>query len=330
MKTWILLAFTVLLAGASPAAAETALQAGPLVFQPSTAFDTRCVPGGFARMLLKSSSPVDSVTVICMSAEGKTVSRGTAFPLNTASPRLNWGGIIGLPSTISPGLYRLVLEAKSGGSIFLQDTVLEVNGREFLSEEITLNETLTTLRTEPDPKKVQESKELAKVLATPHADALHETGLFLRPVDPVRTSSFYGDRRQYRYSDSKVEISVHYGMDYALPDGKPVAACGAGRVVLSADRIMSGNTVIIEHMPGVYSIYYHMSERLVRTGDVVERGGLIGKVGHSGLATGPHLHWEVQISGVAVDPEAFFTASILDKSPVFDSIFPLLTAKGGE
>jgi murein DD-endopeptidase MepM/ murein hydrolase activator NlpD len=299
-------------------------------FQPSTAFDSKTVPGGIARILVRSASAIDALSAVCVNGGGKTVSTGTVFRLQPGDPQSDWEGIIGLPSTLPAGIYRLVIEARSREMALLQDSVLEVHERTFLSEDIPLDQGLTTLRTVPDPKKTQEAKEFARVLATHDANAVFEKGVFLRPVEPLRTSAFYGDRRRYLYADSRVEVSVHYGVDYALPDGKPVAACGMGKVVFSGMRILTGNTIVIEHMPGVFSLYYHMSARDVKTGEIVDRGRVIGKVGSTGLATGPHLHWEVQVSGVAVDPEALFTCAILDKNPVFDSIFPLLTAKGGE
>ncbi len=311
-------------------AAEDAAQAGRGFFRPETAFDSESEAGSIVRVLMRSATAIDEISAVIVNEIGKTVARGTVFRVRPGLPLSDWGGVIGLPSTLAPGLYRLVIEARSGENGFLQDTVVEVHDRAFLSEDIPLNSSLTSLRSVPDPRKTQEARELARVLATPHADAVLETGAFIRPVSALRTTAFYGDRRRYLYSDSRVEVSLHNGMDYAAQDGVPVYACGKAMVVFSGDRIMSGNTVVLEHMPGVFSLYYHMSARAVETGEIVAMGTLIGKVGHSGLATGSHLHWEVQVSGVAVDPERLLGLSILDKTPVFDSIFALMTPKGGE
>ena len=311
-------------------AAEDAAQAGRTFFRPETAFDSESEAGSIVRILVRSVSAIDAISALIVNGNGKTVARGTVFRVRPGLPLSDWGGVIGLPSTLAPGIYRLVIEARSGENGFLQDTVVEVHERAFLSEDIPLNSSLTTLRSVPDPKKTEEARELARVLATPHADAVLETGAFIRPVSALRTTAFYGDRRRYLYSDSRVDVSVHNGMDYAAMDGVPVYACGRARVVFSGDRIMSGNTVVLEHMPGVFSLYYHMSSRTVKTGEIVAKGKLIGKVGHSGLATGSHLHWEVQVSGIAVDPEKLLGLPILDKDPVFNSIFALTTPKGGE
>jgi murein DD-endopeptidase MepM/ murein hydrolase activator NlpD len=72
---------------------------------------------------------------------------------------------------------------------------------------------------------------------------------------------------------------------------------------MARDRIVTGNTVVIEHLPGVFSLYYHLDSIGVDEGDVVEQGERIGTVGMTGLATGPHLHWEIRVGGVPVAPE---------------------------
>jgi hypothetical protein len=311
----------------APAQAADTLSAA---FYPRVAFDAVSEQGGVVRFLLRSPSVVDSVQGHLIDLAGKQVAKAAVFKLAPRVPVSDWGGAVGVPSTLSPGTYRLIIGAQSGQNGFLQDVIVEIRWRSFLSEEIPLTPALTTLRTVPDPKKTSEAQELYRVLSTPHADSVFEWENFLKPLAPRRTSAFYGDRRQYRYSDSRIEVSVHNGMDYAADEGVPVAACGKGRVVLSAERILTGNTVVIEHLPGVFSLYYHMSSRSVKTGDVVEKGGLVGKVGHTGLATGAHLHWELQVAGVAVDPERLIGGSLLDKNPVFDSIFALSKPKGGD
>jgi murein DD-endopeptidase MepM/ murein hydrolase activator NlpD len=93
-------------------------------------------------------------------------------------------------------------------------------------------------------------------------------------------------------------------------------------------RILTGNTVIIEHLPGLFSVYYHMSEILVKTGDVVEQGALVGSVGMTGFATGPHLHWEVEAAGVAVDPDALVGRPLLDKKADFFDIEHAVSTEG--
>ena len=98
---------------------------------------------------------------------------------------------------------------------------------------------------------------------------------------------------------------MHNGNDYGIPEGTEVKACADGKVVMAENRISTGWSIVIEHLPGLYSLYYHLSKMDVKEGDMVKQGDLIGKSGSTGLATGPHLHWEMRLNGSAVRPEFF-------------------------
>ena len=74
---------------------------------------------------------------------------------------------------------------------------------------------------------------------------------------------------------------------------------------MSEERISTGNTIVIEHLPGVYSLYYHLDTLLAGCGEFVRAGTLIGRSGNTGLSTGPHLHWEFRVNGEAVSPDWF-------------------------
>ena len=76
---------------------------------------------------------------------------------------------------------------------------------------------------------------------------------------------------------------------------------------MAEDRVSTGWSICIEHLPGLYSLYYHMSELKVNVGDMVEEQQLIGLSGATGLATGPHLHWEMRLYMEAVNPDYFVT-----------------------
>jgi murein DD-endopeptidase MepM/ murein hydrolase activator NlpD len=91
-------------------------------------------------------------------------------------------------------------------------------------------------------------------------------------------------------------------------------------VVLARSRIVTGNSVVIEHLPGVYSLYYHLDKIEVTEGAIVNTGALIGLSGATGLATGPHLHWEIRVSGENTDPDAFISRPLLDKDAVLSKM----------
>jgi murein DD-endopeptidase MepM/ murein hydrolase activator NlpD len=249
-------------------------------------------PGGLAVAYTPESR--ESFPIMLLDERGRVVSRGTSFRWGTG-----WLSLIGIPATARPGAYELQLP--------LIGVPFRVTARTFASETIPLTETLTALRTQPDPRKTAEAAELLHLLETADPAAVHETGPFAVPLAKPRRTAGYGDRREYRYANGRADFSVHNGVDLALPEGTPVSACGSGRVVMAKERVVTGWTVAIEHLPGLYSLYCHMSGVAVEVGELVEKGQRIGSLGMTGLATGPHLHWEVLAGGVAVDPDRLTT-----------------------
>ncbi len=232
-----------------------------------------------------------------------------------------WILLFGIPSTAASGEARLKVAvnpyaAASSDEIVGETRILRgttvVRTRLFASERIALNNVMTALRTEPDPRKDEESRVLWELLHTTDLRARYHTGTFMMPVESFRYTSNFGDRRTYAYTDGNTAGAIHNGVDLAAPTGTPVAATGRGRIVMATDRIVTGGTVVIEHLPSVFSLYYHLDTLEVERGRIVERGEIIGTVGSTGLSTGPHLHWELRVSGAAVDPEVFIEIPYLD------------------
>jgi len=125
---------------------------------------------------------------------------------------------------------------------------------------------------------------------------------FLRaPVDFTRISSNFNPRRLHPILN---RIRAHQGVDYAAPNGTPIKAAGDGKVEFEGWKGGYGRAVILQHGGGVTTLYGHMSgfARGLRTGQRVRQGQIIGYVGHSGAATGPHLHYEYRINGVHKNP----------------------------
>jgi biotin carboxyl carrier protein len=122
---------------------------------------------------------------------------------------------------------------------------------------------------------------------------------FVWPVKGT-ISGLYGSRRVLNGEPR----APHLGLDIAAAEGTPVVAPTEGTVVLAAkDFFFTGNTVMIDHGQGLSTIYAHLSRLAVEAGDHVAQGQVIGAVGRSGRATGPHLHWGVHLDGVGLDPE---------------------------
>ncbi|MDF5711404.1 MAG: M23 family metallopeptidase [Nostoc sp. S4] len=144
-----------------------------------------------------------------------------------------------------------------------------------------------------------------KALQTPEK---YWNGVFLRP-NAGRMSTNYGVRRYY--NGKFAEDYYHRGLDYAGAAGSAVIAPAAGRVALvgrvSQGFRIHGNVVGIDHGQGVTSIFMHLSRINVKEGDFVKAGQLIGAVGATGAATGPHLHWGLYVNGLSVDPTPWRT-----------------------
>jgi murein DD-endopeptidase MepM/ murein hydrolase activator NlpD len=286
--------------------------------------------GQLLRMYVWSVEPLESLAVQ-IGAPGKSpLTTAAGFLAESQKGTDMWVALVGLPSWSTPRDYTLTLTAVAGQRSFLLMQPFTLRNRKFFSERIPLTAELTDIATVPDAHKRDESHILATVLATPHPDALFETGSFIVPIPGGRRTSGYGDRREYDYSDGSKGYSVHLGVDIASPTGTPVPACGRGRVVFADIRILTGNTVVIEHLPGLFSVYYHMSSIAVKKDDMVEKGQVIGAVGMTGFATGPHLHWEVEATGVAVDPDELAEGPLLDKNADFPDIDGAVAPKGGD
>jgi murein DD-endopeptidase MepM/ murein hydrolase activator NlpD len=106
----------------------------------------------------------------------------------------------------------------------------------------------------------------------------------------------------YRVYNGGLAESFHYGVDFGGGALLNIYAPAPGRVVFAGPLDIRGNITIIDHGWGVYSAYLHQQEMYVRVGDVVEPGQVIGIVGKTGRVSGPHLHWEVWVGGVPVEP----------------------------
>jgi len=248
--------------------------------------------------------------VVMFSPDGGENDRFQSFPLEVRSDlgrsdRSLQRVLVPLSSTMSEGTYGLSFFTREGA--LLEEREVKITNRSFRRETIPLSYSLTELRSSKDPKKYQESIEIQEIYASFNPQKVLGSMSLNHPLPPKESGSYrvtseYGDRRIYSYSDESTARSIHSGIDFAAAIGTPVLAVEAGQIVLAADRIISGNSVVIEHLPGVYSIYFHLDKLDVEQGNRVQAGQQIGTVGMTGLATGPHLHYEVRVNGVAVDP----------------------------
>ena len=120
------------------------------------------------------------------------------------------------------------------------------------------------------------------------------------PLEGI-TTSLYGHRRFFNDQPR----SPHSGLDIAAPTGTPIVAPAPARVALVDDLYYNGKSVFLDHGQGLITMYCHLSEQTVSTGELVQQDQVIGFVGATGRVTGPHLHWSVSLNGYRIDPLAF-------------------------
>jgi len=259
------------------------------------------LPAPFVEVHLNPSPALQGQTVVIhVRTEGPARVKGTllrqAFELITDSPESGEGWtLVGIPALTEPGQYGLWLAAEGyepGVRIWL--TVLS---GDFRTDYIQLSAETSRLL---DPALIQE--EWAKL--NRHWSYLRPSKLWQGPFRlPVASgtvvSSPFGTRRSYNGRPAR---SYHEGIDFAAPEGTPVYAPAAGWVVLAEELTVRGKGVLIDHGWGVVSGYFHLSRIEVMASQEVEPGDLIARVGSSGLSTGNHLHWEIRVRSVPVDP----------------------------
>ncbi len=126
-------------------------------------------------------------------------------------------------------------------------------------------------------------------------------GKFLKPLNN-NISTEFGVKRIM----NKEKVSFHKGIDIRGKSGEKVHAINKGRVVLADNLFFGGNTVILDHGQGIYSIYMHLSKINISKGEIVKQGQIVGLVGATGRATGPHLHFGIKVVGIDANPVSIF------------------------
>ncbi len=153
---------------------------------------------------------------------------------------------------------------------------------------------------EPNPEQLAraqaEQKHLRQIYATLTPEKLW-SGKFCIPIRGATTGGNFGKRRVLNGEPS----SPHSGVDIAAPAGTAIHAAQRGRVVLAEPLYFSGNTVVVDHGLGVYTLYAHLSAFDTKVGDTLEAGQILGKVGDTGRVTGPHLHWGLTVNRARVN-----------------------------
>ena len=179
----------------------------------------------------------------------------------------------------------------------------EIVDKRYTEQRITLkNQEMVT----PNPQQLERIRAEGKRQRAIYAQvskAIDLSAGFTMPLQG-RTTSLFGHRRFFNDQPR----SPHSGLDIAAPTGTPITAPAPGTVALVDDLYYNGKTVFLDHGQGLITMYCHLSEQSVTTGQVVEQNQQIGLVGATGRATGPHLHWSVSLNGYRIDPLTFRSA----------------------
>ena len=203
----------------------------------------------------------------------------------------------GMDLATTPGSYqfRIRVEDSDGG---LHERVFQVKVKRvmFGVQRLTLPEEQVELKGEILRRFLKESGQVKEVMRVVRPKRLWQ-GSFVVPVEGEITGAF-GLRRILNDKPR----SPHSGVDIAAPLGTPVRACNDGLTVFSRELYLSGKTIVIDHGLGLYSIYMHLADARVNEGHRVGGKDIIGHVGASGRATGPHLHWGVRLLEARIDP----------------------------
>ena len=203
-----------------------------------------------------------------------------------------WRALIGIDMDAKPGHYDVEI---ANGSERVSHPLV-VTAKQFPTRRLSVDPNLVVPPESERERIERESRELeAAWQASPH-ERLWQAD-FVRPV-PDPANSAFGSHSVYNGKTT----SRHGGADFLSPPGRPVKAPNAGRIVIAGARYFSGNTVVIDHGQGLFSLLAHLTEIDVKVGDTVSAGDVVGTVGATGRVTGPHLHWAVRLNGARVDP----------------------------
>lgn len=243
-------------------------------------------PGGVVLLTVKSSRPLSSLTG---QAFGRPVRLWT-------TESLEWYGLVGAGLEAKPGRYSVGLTgADASGAPVSGKTTLTVVRKQFETRRLRVGGEFVNPPAAEAERIASEALRLASVFtqATPRL----WRGPFQLPVPGGATSSF--GRLTVLNGEPR---GRHQGADFRAASGTPVLAPNAGRVVLAEDLYFSGNTVVLDHGLGMFSLLAHLSRIDVTAGRDVARGEVVGASGATGRVTGPHLHWALRLSEFSVDP----------------------------
>ena len=202
-----------------------------------------------------------------------------------------WVAILGVDLDAEPGEHR----AKVVGTD--TEITVDVVAKKFPTAQVSVDDRFVNLSKADLERSARESKETDAIYERITTDIVPDEA-FTIPITGDTSGTNFGERRVLNGQPR----APHSGADLKASTGTPVHAANRGRVVLAKSLFFTGNTVILDHGVGIYSLYAHLSRIDVKDGDIVKNGQVVGLVGATGRVTAPHLHWGMRVQGARVNP----------------------------
>ncbi len=205
----------------------------------------------------------------------------------------NYTAQIGTGYLVNPGTYNLNVMI---GDVNVNE-VITINAAEYGRQDLTISS--TTVANTSGAEHLQAYRDAIYPLYETFDDVIYWQEPFMKPVDGDKINTEYGI---YRYTNGSSSYERHAGIDYDGEQDDNIYAANSGRVVFASFLDVTGNTIVIEHGAGLKTYYYHLNEIYVENGAMVQIGDVIGGMGTTGYSTGDHLHYEVRIGNISINP----------------------------
>jgi murein DD-endopeptidase MepM/ murein hydrolase activator NlpD len=232
--------------------------------------------------------PGDVITIYAPRGNLKVFFLGNVFDFSPTE-RNGYISLVAVPLTVKAGKYDL----KISSAYFCEITVRKKQFPERMMDfkPLSAGELARYRREEIELKRILSSSSKALPLTLP----------FAKPLKQLAITSEFGTIRKTKYG-----IGRHWGVDFLAENNEEITVIGRGKAVMAKETLLGGNTIVIDHGSGLFSVYMHLSKINVKENDILSANAVIGHAGASGRATGINLHFGIYIKGIAVNPTEVF------------------------
>ena len=248
------------------------------------------VPGGIALVALDLNAEETAVTpYVAFNKQRVMVHRQNK----------QWLAVVGIPLHTKPGQHEINVSIQNRKTYTI---AFEVKNKDYKNQYITLKNKRQVNPNTMDLSRINKEKKQMKAVFTTWRAQKEDLAPFIKPAQGPYSSPF-GLRRFFNQQARK----PHSGVDIAAPAGTKIIAPADGIISASGDYFFNGKTVLLDHGQGLISMFCHMDTIRVKPGQLIKRGELLGTVGQTGRATGPHLHWSLSLNNARINPILFLT-----------------------